>query len=172
MHYHQQPIHKVEITNRTNTGLNKYRLNKTNQTKPHQNKKQTYKEINRKPHLVSSHQYHHGYYSTYKQLQIETRVGHCRQTSDRRLSSSCLSKWWQISKDFQLPKPSTCNNSERMKRSKNVKQSGGQVWSVEVKLLQDLWPSKDKALQYLQRRFQDAKSQGKALRLIYTTSQK
>lgn len=32
--------------------------------------------------------------------------------------------------------------------SRNVKQFGGQVWSVEVTPLQDLWPLKDKQLKY------------------------
>lgn len=56
MHYHQQPNHKAEITNRTSAGFEM--LNKTNQTK-NPPKKETNKETNRKPQLVSSHQQHH-----------------------------------------------------------------------------------------------------------------
>lgn len=38
-------------------------------------------------------------------------------------------------------------------------QSGGQAWSVEVTPLQDLWPLKDKQLEYSQRMLQTTQSQ-------------
>lgn len=48
---------------------------------------------------------------------------------------------------------------EEANESRNVKQSDGQVWAVEVTPLQDLWPLKDKQLKYLQRMLQATESQ-------------
>lgn len=48
---------------------------------------------------------------------------------------------------------------EEANESRNVKQSGGQAWSVEVTPLQDLWPLKDKQLEYSQRMLRTTESQ-------------
>ena len=61
---------------------------------------------------------------------------------------------------------------EEANESRNVKQSGGQVWSVEVILLQDSWPPKDKQLKYLQRILQTTKSHWQMLCLIYSSQNK
>lgn len=100
---------------------------------------------------------------------------HCRQMTVTRTKAQQLLHIKMMTKPKGLPgflSHQLVIILEETNESRNVKQSGEQVWSVEVTPLQDLWPLRDKQLMYLQRMLRTTDSQRKSLYLIYITSQK